>query len=344
VDNIFGLTRAGLARQLASVARANVVFHGLYRDNAAHWKEIPGIPSAIRSRVSESLQLELPAVLQRFDSNDGTRRYLLALADGERVESVYIPSPERITLCISSQIGCALGCAFCLTAQLGLVRDLSAAEIVGQVVRLLRENQAQSPRRVSIVLMGMGEPLQNYDSVVRAIEILQDDSGLAIPLSRITVSTAGLIPGIERLAREKRFPNLSISLTGTRNASRDLLMPINRKYPIERVMETVRDMPYSRQRRVMFECVLIKGHTDSVADAYALSEQVRGMPVKVNLIPFNPAPGVAFERPSMESVLTYQRVLVDAGIATFIRRNRGTDISGACGQLRLTGASRRAIT
>jgi 23S rRNA (adenine2503-C2)-methyltransferase len=271
----------------------------------------------------------LPVITNRFTSGDGTERYLLRLDDGQLVESVLIPRDDRVTFCISSQAGCALGCTFCLTGQLGLARNLSAGEIVAQVELLL----GQTTRRYSVVFMGMGEPFDNYDNVLDAIRILHDDRGLKVPMTRITVSTAGLIPGIERLAQESLFPNLSISLTGVTNKARDALMPINRKYPIEAVMDAIRKLPLARQKRVMFECVMIKGVTDSRDDAETLSQLVRGMRVKVNLIPLNPAPEIPFERSEDEAVLRFQDILVRNGTATFIRKNRGNDVSGACGQL-----------
>jgi 23S rRNA (adenine2503-C2)-methyltransferase len=274
----------------------------------------------------------LPVIANRFISSDGTQRYVLRLNDGQLIESVLIPRDDRVTFCISSQAGCALGCTFCLTGQLGLARDLSDDEIVSQVKVLLKE----TTQRFSVVLMGMGEPLQNYDNVLRAIHIFHDDRGLKIPMTRITVSTAGLIPGIERLSREPLFPNLSISLTGVTNRTRDVLMPINRRYPIEAVMETIHKLPPARQKRVMFECVMIKNLTDSAEDAETLSKLVRGMRVKVNLIPLNPAPEIPFERSDEDAVLRFQEILVRNGTATFIRKNRGNDVSGACGQLKKT--------
>jgi len=277
--------------------------------------------------------VDLPVIINRFTSADGTQRYLLRLSDGEAVESVLIPREERVTFCISSQIGCALGCTFCLTGQLGLTRDLSTDEIIAQVLLLQRESQNS---RFSVVMMGMGEPLQNYDNVLGAIHILHDDRGLKVPMTRITVSTAGLVPGIERLASEPLFPNLSISLTGVTNKTRDTLMPLNRKYPIESVMEVIRKLPIARQKRVMFECVMIKGLTDSPEDAERLSRLVSGMRVKVNLIPLNPAEEIPFERPDDEAILRFQEILIRNGIATFVRKNRGNDISGACGQLKKT--------
>jgi len=265
-----------------------------------------------------------------FTSHDGTQRYLMRLSDGELIESVLIPRHDRSTLCISSQVGCGLGCAFCLTGQLGFTRDLTFHEMISQVLLMLNGIRG----RFSVVLMGMGEPLQNYESVMRAIHFFHDDHGLRLPMSRITISTAGLVPAIEQLAAEPLFPNLSISLTGVTNRTRDALMPINRKYPIEAVMDTVRKLQPSRQKRVMFECVIIKGLTDSIEDAETLSQLVRGMRVKVNLIPLNAADEIPFERPGDEMILRFQEILVRNGTATFIRKNRGNDVSSACGQLK----------
>jgi 23S rRNA (adenine2503-C2)-methyltransferase len=269
-------------------------------------------------------------VEKSFSSHDGTQRFLMRLSDGELIESVLIPRHDRSTLCISSQVGCGLGCAFCLTGQLGFTRDLTFHEMTSQVFFMLND----TPSRFSIVLMGMGEPLQNYENVMRAVLFFHDDHGLRLPMSRITVSTAGLVPAIDRLAREPLFPNLSISLTGVTNRTRDALMPINRKYPIDAVMDTVRSLPPSRQKRVMFECVMIKGLTDSIEAAETLSQLVRGMRVKVNLIPLNVADEIPFDRSDDDAILRFQKILVRNGTATFIRKNRGNDVSSACGQLR----------
>ena len=305
------------------------------------------------------VESESPVITNRFTSSDGTQRYLLCLHDGQLIESVLIPRDDRATFCISSQVGCALGCTFCLTGQLGLTRNLSVTEIVSQVEVLARE----TTQRFSVVFMGMGEPFDNYDNVLHAIRILHDDHGLKVPMTRITVSTAGLIPGIERLAGERLFPNLSISLTGVTNATRDVLMPINRKYPIEAVIETAaelltrltklrekdpdqsevpgrggngRDSQTSPRtpKRVMFECVMIKGLTDSLENAETLSRLVRGMRVKMNLIPLNQAEQIPYERSGNDTILRFQEILIRNGTATFIRKNRGNDVFGACGQLK----------
>jgi 23S rRNA (adenine2503-C2)-methyltransferase len=331
VKSFYDQSKGDLLAWVDRPARAARVFGAVYRERVVRCEDIAAVPETVRKTLADSLTLELPSITQCFNSEDGTRRYLFRLADGQTVESVLIPSGDRDTFCISSQIGCALGCEFCLTGQLGLIRDLSAGEIVAQVLVL---QQQTTRRRFSIVLMGMGEPLQNYDNVIKAIQILHDDHGLSVPAARITLSTAGLVPGIERLARELLFPNLCISLTGVTNSARDLLMPINRRYPIEAVMEAVRKLPVSRQSRVMFECVMIKGLTDSIEDARALSKLLRDMPVKVNLIPFNPAPEIPFERAADADILRFQEVLIRNGNAAFVRRNRGNDVSGACGQLK----------
>jgi 23S rRNA (adenine2503-C2)-methyltransferase len=332
VKSFYDQSRTDLLEFVERPARAARVFEGVYRQGRA-FDAIRSLPDKCRGALAERLSVELPSVAQRFDSNDGTQRYLLKLADGKTVESVVIPSRGRATFCVSSQIGCALGCTFCLTGQMGLTRDLSAGEIVSQVLLLARESEA---KRFSIVLMGMGEPLQNYENVIKAIGILHDDNGLAVPPARITLSTAGLVPAMERLVAERVFPNLCISLTGTTNARRDELMPINRKYPIESIMEVVRKLPVARQNRVMFECVMIKGLTDSVEEARALAGWLKGMRAKVNLIPLNPAPEIPYERPDDAAVNRYHRILLDAGITTFVRKNRGNDVSGACGQLSLS--------
>jgi 23S rRNA (adenine2503-C2)-methyltransferase len=322
VRSFYGVSRAELARLFGRPAPAGRAFRAVYQDGLARFQE-------------EQFSLDLPSVEDRFVSEDGARRYLLRLSDDETVESVLIPRDGRWTFCISSQIGCALGCRFCLTGQLGLIRDLSAAEIVAQAVLLKREVSGDGAHgRIGIVLMGMGEPLQNYENVMQSIRILHDDYGLKVPMTRITLSTAGLVPGIRRLAAEPLFPNLSISLTGATDKTRDGLMPINRKYPIAEVLATLRELPPARQKRVMLECVMIKGLTDTAEQAEELSRLLRGTSIKVNLIPLNPAPEIPFERPGDAAILRFHETLLRGGSAAFIRKNRGNDVSGACGQLK----------
>ena len=315
MKSFFEYSRAEIAKVLGKPALATQLFQSVYKNHSSD-----AAPFAVN----------LPAVVRSFQSEDGTQRFLLRLDDGERIESVIIPGEDRLTFCVSSQVGCALACTFCLTGLLGLTRNLTAGEIVAQVVLLARTSEAT---RFSVVLMGMGEPLQNYDNVLKAITILNDDHGYNLTSRRITLSTAGLVPGLERLARETLFPNLSISLTGATNAQRDQLMPINRKYPIEDVLAVVRTLPPQRQKRVMLEYVMIKNVTDSLGDAQELSALIGNMPLKVNLIPFNPAAELGYQRSEDETVLRFHGYLLKKGIATFVRRSRGGDVSGACGQL-----------
>jgi 23S rRNA (adenine2503-C2)-methyltransferase len=328
MKSFFECTRPELSGSLIGVARANRLYKGIYRNKP--------LSSADRSSLN-NFGLTLPAIVQRFDSEDGTRRILLRLEDGETVESVVIPEEGRFTFCVSSQIGCALACRFCLTGQLGLRRNLSTAEIVSQVMAQLADNHFSGANRFSVVLMGMGEPLQNYDNVMKAIRILSDDHGLALPLHRITLSTAGLVPGLQRLATEKSFPNVSISLTGSTNGKRDDLMPINRRHPIEEVIGVIREWPASRRKRVMFEYVMIKGVTDEIDDARNLVSLFSGLGTKVNLIPLNESPDLNFQRPDRAAILQFQNVLLSSDITTFIRKTRGDDVYGACGQLKKQG-------
>src|SRR5207248_8559464 len=240
--------------------------------------------------LAEEWNIKLPPVHRRFDSIDGTRRYLVQLQDGEMAETVFIPEENRNTICISSQIGCALACTFCLTGQLGLARHLTAGEIVTQVLIAQRDNLSWELRDTfNIVLMGMGEPLHNYDNVMKALRILHDEQGLNMSMSRMTLSTAGLLPAIERLGEEPMIPNLVISLTVATNEKRNELMPVNRRYPIEQLLDAVRRFPLKHRQRVTFEYVLLRGITDSPEDALHLAGLLKGLRAKVNLIPLNEA-------------------------------------------------------
>ena len=335
MKSIYDCERAELARSLSPAYRSTQIFKSLYQHDVDSFDQMTNLPKAARAALATDWSSRLPEVHRRFDSVDGTRRYLIRLDDGEFAETVFLPEEHRNTICISSQVGCALACTFCLTGQLGLVRNLSAGEIVTQVLLAQRDNLRGELRdNFNIVLMGMGEPLHNYDNVMKAIRIFHDKNGLNMSMSRITLSTAGLLPGIERLATEADIPNLAISLTGATNPKRDELMPVNRKYPIEDLIEAVRHFPLRHRQRVTFEYVLLKGITDSKDDARSLVRLLRGMPAKVNLIPFNEADELQFKRPSNESIAQFQQLLEDAHIDAFVRRNRGNDISAACGQLK----------
>ena len=312
--------------------RATQIYKGVYQRSFDDFELMTDLPKPSRASFSEEWNIKLPSVHRRFDSIDETRRYLVRLEDGELAETVYIPEENRDTICISSQIGCALACTFCLTGQLGLTRNLTPGEIVTQALIAQRENT--SSRGFNIVLMGMGEPLHNYDNVMKAIRILHDEDGLNMSMSRITLSTAGLLPAIKRLAGEPMIPNLAISLTGATNEKRNELMPINRRYPIEQLLDAIRRFPLKHRQRVTFEYVLLRGITDAPEDALHLVKLLKGIRAKVNLIPFNEAEELNYRRPPDTVVERFQQILIHHNISAFVRKNRGNDISAACGQLK----------
>jgi 23S rRNA (adenine2503-C2)-methyltransferase len=332
---LFDFDRRELAGFLNPPFRANQIFHAIYHRSVHDFALMTDVPKPERAALAAEWNIQLPDVHRRFESADGTRRYLIRLRDGELAETVFIPEESRSTICISSQIGCALACTFCLTGQLGLVRHLSAGEMVGQVLQARHDNLPPAKAdSFNIVMMGMGEPLHNYDNVMKAIRILHDDHGLNMSMSRITLSTAGWLPGIERLSQEPFIPNLAISLTGATNRKRNELMPVNRKYPIEQLLESVRRFPLKHRQRITFEYVLIRNVTDGQEDARNLAGLLKGMKAKVNLIPLNEAAELPYARPSNIVVEQFRSILVGAGIDAFIRKNRGNDISAACGQLK----------
>jgi len=327
--------RQEIAAALEPSFRATQLYKSVYQRWITDFQQMTDLPKPLRMSLAQDWDLGLPEIARRFDSVDGTRRYLIKLQDGEMAEAVYIPEENRNTICISSQVGCALACTFCLTGQLGLIRNLTAGEIVTQAMVAQRDNLSWEQRdSFNIVMMGMGEPLHNYDNVMKALRILHDENGMNMSMSRITLSTAGMLPAIERLADEPIIPNLAISLTGATNDKRNELMPINRKYPIEKLLEAVRRFPLKHRQRVTFEYVLLKGVTDSPEDAHNLVRLLKGMRAKVNLIPLNEAEELQYSRPSDVAVQRFQQILVDNHISAFVRKNRGNDISAACGQLK----------
>jgi 23S rRNA (adenine2503-C2)-methyltransferase len=335
MKSLFDYERPELAELFQPAFRATQIYKSVYQLWFDDFEMMTDLPKALRSSLSEEWNIKLPPVHRRFDSLDGTRRYLVRLDDGELAETVFIPEEHRSTICISSQIGCALACTFCLTGQLGLTRHLTAGEIAAQVLIAQRDNLSWEMRdSFNIVLMGMGEPLHNYDNVMKALRILHDEHGLNMSMSRITLSTAGLLPDVERLANEPAIPNLAISLTGATNEKRNELMPINRKYPLEQLLDVVRRFPLKHRQRVTFEYVLLRGVTDSPQDAFQLVKLLKGIRAKVNLIPLNEAEELGYQRPSDAVVEKFQQILVDHHISAFVRKNRGNDISAACGQLK----------
>src|SRR5437870_5626256 len=332
MKSFFDYEKPELASIFDPPFRATQIYKAVYQRSFDDFALMTDLPKASRASFSGEWNIKLPSVHRRFDSIDGTRRYLVRLQDDELAETVYIPEESRDTICISSQIGCALACTFCLTGQLGLTRHLSAGEIVTQALVAQRENI--SSRGFNIVLMGMGEPLHNYDNVMKAIRILHDPDGLNMSMSRMTLSTAGLLPAIERLAAEPMIPNLAISLTGATNEKRNQLMPINRRYPLEQLLDAVCRFPLKHRQRVTFEYVLLRGITDSSEDALHLVKLLKSIRAKVNLIPFNEAEELEYRRPSDAAMAQFQQILIDHHIPAFVRKNRGNDISAACGQLK----------
>ncbi len=290
----------------------------------------------LRATLAADFALTTPSIVSREKSADGTEKFLLRLADGRQIEAVFIPDTPSMTFCISTQVGCAMACAFCLTGKMGLVRNLTAGEIAGQV-RVLAAALDMLDRKFNIVLMGMGEPLHNYDETMRALRILNDEHGLAISPRRVTLSTVGLLPALERLAREPLMPNLAISLHAPTDRLRAELVPLNRRYGVAEIIDACKRFPLGKRNRITFEYVLLAGVNDSAEDAGRLARLLSGVKSKVNLIPLNAAPGIPFERPSDEAVDRFAKVLADRGILVSVRKSRGRDIRAACGQLIVEG-------
>jgi len=313
--------------------RGNQLYHAIYAEKRSDFTQMSNLPGGFRERLTEEAGVGLPAIQKRYVSSDGTIRYLLGLADGKTIETVWMPDAHRQTLCLSTQAGCAVNCHFCATAQLGLLRNLTAGEIVGQVLVALGDNREQLKPNTNVVLMGQGEPLLNYEATLRAVRLMADTAGMNIALRKITLSTSGIIPGIRRLAEEAERPKLAVSLSGTTEEQRSALMPINRKYPLAELMEACRAYPLRPWERLTFEYVLLGGVNDSDEDARRLAKLLDGIRAKVNLIPWNPAPGLPYQASGEERVAAFQRILRGAGLLAFVRKPRGQDIFAACGQL-----------
>jgi 23S rRNA (adenine2503-C2)-methyltransferase len=314
--------------------RARQLFDALYRQDVANLSEISDLPQVLRNQLVTSTVLGLPTRESRFDSIDGTRRYLLRLADNRTVEAVLMPEVGRDTICISSQVGCPVDCKFCLTALMGLERNLTAGEIVGQVLHIARENGLKpSGGRMNIVMMGMGEPLLNLSNVLKATRLLTDPHGIGLSPKRITVSTSGIVPKIQELGQAEVRPKLAISLNASTEEQRRELMPITRKYHLADLMEACRSYPLRPWEKLTFEYVLLKGVNDSDADAKRVVRLISRLNCKVNLIALNPGPGIPFQTPEESRVATFQEI-VRRAVPCFIRKPRGRDIFAACGQLK----------
>lgn len=310
--------------------RARQIFQWIYRKNATSFAQMTNLSKSLRQALSEKADiLVLRPLSVRRSSESGTIKFLFALPDGNAVESVYIPDQKRRTVCVSTQVGCALKCRFCQTGKMGLTRNLTSGEIVDQVLAIERE---VGVRVTNVVMMGMGEPFHNYENALRAAELMADPEGLAIGQRRITISTSGLVPQIERFTRENRRFKLAVSLNATTNATRSALMPINRKFPLESLLQALRDYSRHSHNRVTFEYVLIADQNDSPKDARRLRQLLKGIHCKINLIPYNPT-GPGFQPPSEERLEAFIQELLDFPAPVTVRRSRGTDIDAACGQL-----------
>jgi 23S rRNA (adenine2503-C2)-methyltransferase len=338
--------------------RGRQLFEAVYRQRLATVDEISTLPAELRRQfVSQGIGVGMPKIVNRFTSVDGTVRYLIGFEDGASVETVWMPEGDggesgdgseagdespassrgwsRATICVSSQVGCAVDCQFCLTAALGVKRNLQAGEIVGQICAVLKDQVVKPPQeRVNIVFMGMGEPFLNYDAFMKAARLAVQ--GVGIPESRMTVSTAGIVPRIHQLGQENIRPKLAISLNASNDTLRSRLMPINRKWNLERLMHAAREFPLRSREKLTFEYVLLNGVNDSAENAREVAALIRGMQAKVNLIALNPGPGIDFKTPDSSRVEDFQRILIRAAIPAFVRRPRGRDIFAACGQLKRT--------
>ena len=312
--------------------RVEQLLHWIYGKYARELQEITEFSKELRRELGQKAYISNLGLVARQRSGDGAEKFLFSLEDGHAIESVLIPDKERLTLCISSQAGCAMGCRFCLTGSEGLIRNLRAYEIVDQVISV---NRLISPDRVTnIVFMGMGEPLANFDEVVEALKRITEFIGIS--KRKITLSTSGLVPKMLELPKKAPDVNLAVSLNATTDDVRDRIMPINKKYPITELLDACRQYPLQPRRRITFEYVLIDGLNDTLDDARRLVRLLRGIPCKVNLIPFNPHTEGGFKRPSEERVLAFQKVLIDGHMTALIRESKGQDILAACGQLRGT--------
>jgi 23S rRNA (adenine2503-C2)-methyltransferase len=311
---------------------ARQIFGWLYRLGVADVSGMTNLSRELRGMLAEEFTVGTPALVKRETSLDGTEKFLLRLADGRTIESVFIPDTPSMTFCISTQVGCAMACAFCLTGKMGLVRHLTAGEIVGQV-RILADALHMRDAHFNIVLMGMGEPLHNYDETMKALRILADEHGFNLPPRRITLSTVGILPALERMALEPVMPNLAISLHAPTDVQRAELVPLNRKYGISDIIAACKRFPLKRRHRITFEYVLLSGVNDRPEDARHLARLLAGVKSKVNLIPLNAAPGIPFDRPPDEAIDRFARILADHHIVVSVRKSRGRDIRAACGQL-----------
>jgi 23S rRNA (adenine2503-C2)-methyltransferase len=318
---------------------ARQLFSWIWKRGTSDFAAMTDLSRSLRERLAREFTISTPAVAKRDVSSDGTQKFVLRLQDSRQIESVFIPDTPAQTFCVSTQVGCAMGCAFCLTGKMGLIRHLTAGEIAGQV-RVLAHTLALAD--FNIVLMGMGEPLHNYDATMKALRIINDPRGLAVGPKRVTLSTVGLVPMLDRLAQEELMPNLAISLHATTEEQRAAIVPPTKKYSLHDIIEACRRFPLSKRSRITFEYVMLSGVNDSLDDARRLARLLAGIQAKVNLIPLNEAPGIPFDRPTDRRVDEFARTLAERGVTVSVRKSRGRDIRAACGQLIVEGQKRSA--
>ena len=345
LPDLRSLSRAELDALVAGLGekpfRARQLFRWLHRNGAASLEEMSDLAKPLRAALATRSSLVTLERATEQRSVDGTIKWTWRTGDGKLVESVYMPETDRKTLCVSSQVGCAIGCTFCMTGTMGLARNLTAGEIVDQVHRanrrLVELGEGPAPRPLTnLVFMGMGEPLHNFEQLKRALDLLLDEDGPNFSHRHVTVSTSGLVPFMRRLGEETQV-KLAVSLNATTDAQRDAIMPINRRWPLGELLAACRSFPMKQGRRITFEYVLLGGVNDADADAQRLARLVAGIPAKVNLIPYNDNPGLGFHAPAPERVETFHRILFERNITAVVRKNRGSDIAAACGQLAAEG-------
>jgi 23S rRNA (adenine2503-C2)-methyltransferase len=312
--------------------RSIQILRWLYQKNVQSFDEMTNLSKKFREELNQVSRISTLHPIHVEEAKDGTKKFLFELEDGQRIESVLIKDKLRLTLCLSTQVGCAFGCRFCLTGKLGWKRDLTPSEILNQILAV-RKKLLEKTSITNIVLMGMGEPLANYKNTLRAIDLMHHPDAFKFSSRRITLSTVGLLPELERLEKEKISFRLAISLNASDEETRSQLMPVNRRYPLNKILSLCKNFPIKPRTRITFEYVLLEGENDSPQDAKRLLKILRGIPSKVNLIPLNEAPGIPFNRPSEEKVKQFQEILMGGGLTAIVRTSKGAEISAACGQL-----------
>ncbi|MFQ5718219.1 MAG: 23S rRNA (adenine(2503)-C(2))-methyltransferase RlmN [Acidobacteriota bacterium] len=337
---VVGMDAASLAAWMEALGeppyRGRQIFRWLHARRARSFEEMTDLPAPLRATLAARATLDRPAGTARADSADGSTRWRLAFADGAQVEAVHIPDRDRVTLCVSSQVGCRFACTFCATGMMGLARHLHGTEIVSEIMCVLEKHQVEPGTPFNVVFMGMGEPLDNLDAVLHAFAVLTDPDGFGLSWRRVTVSTVGVISGIRRLAATSPRPRLAISISATDDATRSRLVPANRRWPLAALRQAVLDFPVRPREKVTFEYVLLAGENDTPDDARRLARLARGLPVRVNLIPWNEHPDLPHHRPDTAHVERFRDALRAAGIDVTIRFSRGRDVGAACGQMILS--------